>query len=412
MNPPYYTIDITNSSQTATISEIVYAKNDGTDGTDGIIKYPVGNQLFYVSEIPNVVRAIVKSAKNSNVLGDNEIKTVSIELHKLKFTSNDNDNATCGFVFGQVYNGDMNKIDKINFLTLCKSKIFKTADLPIEFVKTFKGIGGEFDYNKVIAQSCETTTDEPNALSFDRLNSSSLDKSVLTNLFEGYSNIEALRNDIEKIKNDRNENESLWFVYNLLRGYFNISIHEEHEEKLSQYVQTITECNENFEGAENPHEIFSTALSTYILIVNYEYENKSQFITSARNELTSIYVKIKQVLLNISEEAKSLNQNVGNDNVETFMSNYESLNNVYEAYNKIYNTYQNSADDFNFADINIINDMGTLLSEIHRELDSAYAKYNKLITEGPSGDTSEGPSGDTSEEPSGDTSEGESDTIE
>ena len=77
------------------------------------------------------------------------------------------------------------------------------------------------------------------------------------------------------------------------------------------------------------------------------------------------------------------------------MSNYERLKNVYVAYNNVYNTYQNSADDFNFDDINIINDMSTLLLEIHGKLDSAYAKYN---TEGPSGDTSEGPSGDTSEE--------------
>ena len=406
MNPPYYTIDITNSSQTATISEIVYAKNDGTDGT---IKYPVGNQLFYVSEIPNVGKAVVEDILGKDY-SDDKIRTVSIKLHKLKYASNDN--VTCGFVFGQVYNGDMEKISYINFSTLCESNIFKTADLPIEFVKTFKGIGGEFDYTKVIAQSCKTTTDEPNALSFDRLNSSLLGKYVLTNLFEGYSNIEYLRNEIENIKKDRNKNESLWFIYNLLRGYFNISIHEEHEEKLSHYVQTITECNENFEGAENPHEIFSTALSTYILIVNYEYENKSQFITSARNELTSIYVKVKQVLSNISEEAKSLNQNVSNDNVETFMSNYERLNNVYEVYNEVCKTYQNSADDFNFDDINIINDMSTLLLEIHGELDSAYAKYNALITEGPSGDTSEEPSGDTSEEPSEGPSEGESDTIE
>ena len=164
-------------------------------------------------------------------------------------------------------------------------------------------------------------------------------------------------------------------------------------------LTTIVECNKNFESNKNPNE-FDTALSTYILIVNYDYENKSQFITSARNELTSIYDKVKDELAKISEEAESLNQ-------ETFMSNYERLKNVYVAYNNVYNTYQNSVSDLNF------NDMSTLLLEIHGKLDSAYAKYN---TEEPPGDTSEEPPGDTSEEPSGDTSEGpsegESDTIE
>ena len=298
MNAPYYSIDITNSSQIATITSITYNINNESDDTTINLSYTfIGKQLFYVSEIPNVVRAVVKSAASSDVT-DDKIKKVSIKLHKLKYTSNDNDNATCGFVFGQVYNGDMNKIDKINFLTLCESNIFKTANLPIEFVKTFKGIGGEFDYTKVIAQSCENTTDEPSALTLSYLTS---DKSLLTNLLEGYNNIDDLRDKIidKSLETERNNNHNLWFIYNLLCGYFFI-----HEYILSGYVQTITECNENFEGAENPHEIFSTALSTYILIVNYEYENKSQFITSARNELTSIYVKVKQVLSNISEEAK------------------------------------------------------------------------------------------------------------
>ena len=93
MNTPYYSIDITNSSQIATITEIVYAKNDGTDGTDGTIKYPVGNQLFYVSEIPKVVEAVVEDILGKDY-SDDKIKTVSIKLHKLKYASNDNDNAT------------------------------------------------------------------------------------------------------------------------------------------------------------------------------------------------------------------------------------------------------------------------------------------------------------------------------
>lgn len=404
MNAPYYTIDITNSSQIATITSITYNINNESDDTTidlNLSNTYIGKQLFYVSEIPNVVEAVVKDILGKDY-SDDKIKTVSIKLHKLKYASNDN--VTCGFVFGQVYNGDMEKISYINFSTLCESDIFKTADLSIEFVKTFKGIGGEFDYTKVIAQSCENTTDEPSALTLSYLTS---DKSLLTNLLEGYHNIDDLRDKIidKSLENKRKSNPDLWFIYNLLCGYFI------HEYILSGYVTTIVECNKNFESNKNANE-FDTALSTYILIVNYEYENKSQFITSARNELTSIYVKVKQVLSNISEEAKSLNQNVSNDNVETFMSNYESLNNVYEAYNEVCKTYQNSADDFNFDDINIINDMNTLLLKIHGELDSAYAKYNALITEGPSGDTSEGPSGDTSEEPSEGPSEGESDTIE
>ena len=179
--------------------------------------------------------------------------------------------------------------------------------------------------------------------------------------------------------------------------WFSITINHNiiHEYILSGYVTTIVECNKNFESNKNPNE-FDTALSTYILIVNYDYENKSQFITSARDVLTLIYDNVKDELAKISEEAESLNQ-------ETFTSNYERLKNVYKAYNKIYNTYQNSVSDLNF------DDMSTLLSEIHGKLDSAYTKYN---TEEPSGDTSEGPSGDTSEEPSEGPSEGESDTIE
>ena len=373
MNAPYYTIDITNSSQIATITSITYNINNESDDTTidlNLSNTSIGKQLFYVSEIPNVVEAVVKDILGKDY-SDDKIKTVSIKLHKLKYASNDN--VTCGFVFGQVYNGDMEKISYINFSTLCESDIFKTADLSIEFVKTFKGIDTAFAYNKVIAQSCETTTDEPSALTLSYLTS---DKSLLTNLLEGYHNIDDLRDKIidKSLENKRKSNPDLWFIYNLLCGYFI------HEYILSGYVTTIVECNENFKDAENPPEIFNTALSTYSLIVNYDYENKSQFITSAKHELSSIYEQVKQVLLKISEDAKSLNQNVSNDNIETFMSNYESLNNVYVAYNEVCKTYQNSADDFNFDDINIIDDMSNLLSKIHGELDSAYTKYNKLIT--------------------------------